>query len=174
MTRQAISPRLAIRIFENTNAATKKRTSYRGGRGGCAELREGVSPTLLPSRPRRDHRVLCGEVFSFLSFLPPEDAKAGAVTPPVDRRVERGGDAERQHKARLGRVDDAVIPEARAGVIGMALRFVLRADRRLEFLLLRGIPFRPARAHAVAPHRRQDRGGLLAAHHRNASVGPHP
>src|SRR5438045_4807032 len=126
MTRQAISPRLAIRSLENTV---------------------------------RSH---------------PEDAKAGAVTPPVDRRVERGGDAERQHKARFGRVYDAVIPKARAGVIGMPLRFVLRADRRLEFLLLRGAPFRPARAHAVAPHRRQARGRLLAAHPRNASAGPPP
>src|SRR5205814_6188200 len=102
MARQAISPRLAIRILVNIV---------------------------------RSH---------------PEDAKAGAVTPPVDRRVERGGDAERQHKARLGRVDDAVIPKAGASVIGMALRFVLRADRRLEFLLLRGAPFTAARLHAVA------------------------
>src|ERR1051326_8968717 len=126
MTRQAISPRLAIRILENT------------------------------------------------ALSHPEDAKARAVMPALDRRVERGGEAERQHMPCFGGVDDAVIPEAGAGVIGMPLRFVLRADRRLEFVLLLGAPLRAARAHAVAPHRRQDRGSLLAAHHRDARIRPHP
>src|SRR5665213_1597706 len=49
-----------------------------------------------------------------------------------DRGVEAGGQRERQDAARVGGVDDAVVPEARAGVIGMALRLVLRADGGFE------------------------------------------
>src|SRR5215469_10612080 len=117
MTRQAISPRLAISIFENT---------------------------------ARSHA---------------ENAEAGAVMPLVDRRVERGGEAERQHVPRLRGIDDAVVPEPRAGVIGMALHLVLLPDRRFELIFRGGAPFGAACAHAVAPDGRQDRCGLLAAHH---------
>ena len=39
-------------------------------------------------------------------------------------------------RARVGRVDDAVVPQPGGGVVGMALRLVLRADRRLEGLLV--------------------------------------
>ena len=49
-----------------------------------------------------------------------------------DRRVQTGGDAEPEHAAGIGRVDDAVVPQARGGVVGIALRFVLLADRRPE------------------------------------------
>ena len=82
--------------------------------------------------------------------------------------------AERQHAAGVGRVDDAVIPQPGAGVIGVALGFVLRADRPLERFLLLGRPGLAARFHGVAADRRQHAGGLLAAHDRDARVRPHP
>ena len=34
--------------------------------------------------------------------------------------------AEAEHPARLGRIDDAVVPQPRGGVVGVALRLVLR------------------------------------------------
>src|SRR3954471_20337688 len=52
----------------------------------------------------------------------------------LDRRVERGGDREAEQPARVGRVDDAVVPEPCARIVGMALALVLLADRRLELL----------------------------------------
>src|ERR1700751_4527467 len=48
----------------------------------------------------------------------------------------------------------------------MTLGFVLRADRRLEFLV--GLRVRRA------PYLRQYRGRLLTAHHRDPRIGPHP
>src|SRR5580692_6097343 len=57
--------------------------------------------------------------------LHPEDAEAGGL---ARRRVEAGGERQRKHHARIGGIDDAVIPDARGGVIGMALTLVLRAD----------------------------------------------
>src|SRR5260221_9764783 len=52
-----------------------------------------------------------------------------------DRGVERGRDRQAQQAARVGRVDDAVVPQPRAGVVGVALGLVLLADRFLELLL---------------------------------------
>ena len=52
-----------------------------------------------------------------------------------DRRVERRRQRQAEHAARLRRIDDAVVPQPRGGVVRMALRLVLRADRRLERLL---------------------------------------
>src|SRR5258706_1860602 len=87
-----------------------------------------------------------------------------------------GGDGKRQaqHAARIGGVDHAVVPEPRAGVVGMALPLVLLANGILEGLFL---GFRPAFAlglEAVALHGGEHRGRLLAAHHRDARVGPGP
>src|SRR5512132_4561211 len=57
----------------------------------------------------------------------------------LHRRVQCGGEPEAEHHARVDRIDDAVVPQAGAGVVGMSLRLVLRADGRLERLLrLRG------------------------------------
>src|SRR4029077_3150795 len=58
-----------------------------------------------------------------------------------NRRVERRGERKRQHAARLGRQDDTVVPEPCGGVVRIALRLVLGADRRLEGILLLGRPF---------------------------------
>src|SRR5690606_18810397 len=69
---------------------------------------------------------------------------------------------------------DAVVPQARARVIGMALCLVLRADRGLEGLLLLAAPGLAGLFQAVALDLRQHAGRLFAAHHRAARVGPHP
>src|SRR5512133_2213687 len=74
MTRQAISPRLAIRMLSSM----------------------GVSH--------------------------PEDAEGGLAFIGSTRC---GCQCQCQHVARIGRVDHAVVPESRAGVEGMPLRFVL-------------------------------------------------
>ena len=71
----------------------------------------------------------------------------------------------------VGRRDDAIVPEPRAGVIGMALALVLGADGGLEGLLLFR---RPGRLHIVLLDLGEDRGRLLAAHHGDACIGPHP
>src|SRR6185369_12367048 len=52
----------------------------------------------------------------------------------LDRRVERGGDGEAEQAPRVERVDDAVVPEARARVVGMPLALILLADGLFEFL----------------------------------------
>ena len=69
----------------------------------------------------------------------------------TDRRVEARGNRQRQDQAGVGRVDDAVVPEPRAGVIGVALGLVLGADRRLELLLLAPLQSWPR---AAMPSRR--------------------
>src|SRR5687768_13646834 len=55
--------------------------------------------------------------------------------------IGRGREGEAEDAASVGRIDHAVVPEARAGVVGVALALVLLADRRLELLLFRGGPF---------------------------------
>src|SRR4051794_9760056 len=87
-----------------------------------------------------------------------------------DRGVEGSGDAEPQRHAGVGRIDDAVVPQPGAGVIGMALVFVLGADRRLEGLLVLRAPGFALRFHAVAAHLGQHAGRLLAPHHGDAGV----
>src|SRR5712692_10012902 len=85
----------------------------------------------------------------------------------LDRRVERSGNRETQQPPRVGGIDDAVVPEPRARIIGMPLALVLLADRRFEGLFSlsgRKIPF----------DRREDTRRLLAAHDRYARVRPHP
>src|SRR5438105_2156464 len=92
-----------------------------------------------------------------------EDAKARLF----DRRVERGGDGKAEEATRVHWIDHAVVPEARAGVVGVSLALILLADRVLErfFRLLR----REITAHGGEHARR-----LLATHDRDARVGPHP
>src|SRR5262245_46044933 len=102
--------------------------------------------------------------------LHPEYAEVSSI----DRGVERRRQAEAEHHAAVGRVDDAVVPEAGARVIGMALLLVLGADRGLEGLLLVRVPFLLLGGEAVALHLRQHVGGLVAAHDGDARVRPHP
>src|SRR3954453_8952380 len=66
----------------------------------------------------------------------PEHAEACLL----DLGVERGGQAERQHLACPGRIDDAVIPEPCRGIERMAFMLVLHQVRLLEFRLLLGAP----------------------------------
>src|SRR3546814_374291 len=69
-------------------------------------------------------------------LLHPENAEAGGL----GGRVERRRDAEAEGHAGVARINDAIVPQPRSRVIGMALRLILVADRRLEALLLRRRP----------------------------------
>src|SRR5882762_1065921 len=66
-----------------------------------------------------------------------------------DRRVQCRCETERENPARVERIDDAVVPEPRRGVVGVAFALVLLADCVLV---------------DVADHRENGRG-LLATHH---------
>src|SRR5208283_3301803 len=99
----------------------------------------------------------------------PEHAEARCL----DRRIEGCGDAKTQHHAGLGRIDDAVIPNPRARIIGMRLALESLADRRLEELFFLRRPGFSFCFQIVPAYLRQDIGGLFAAHHRNAGVRPH-
>src|SRR5690606_29032624 len=92
----------------------------------------------------------------------------------LDRGVEAGRDAQSKHAPRVGRVDDAVVPQAGGGIPWAALGFVLLADRGLERVLFLGAPAAAAGLDAVALHRGQHAGRLLAAHHADPRVRPHP
>src|SRR6185437_15897019 len=59
-------------------------------------------------------------------------------------------------------------------VVGTALLLVLSADRRLKFLFLYRRPGLALGLDVVATNLAQNHGGLLAAHHRNPCVRPHP
>src|SRR6185369_716660 len=96
-----------------------------------------------------------------------EDAEARLL----DGRIKSRGQAEAQHPPAVGRRDDAVVPEPRAGVIGMALALILGADGGLEGLLFLR---RPGRLHIVLLDLGEDGGRLLAAHDRDSRIGPHP
>src|ERR1700722_13671548 len=143
MTRHAISPRFAIRIFLNMPTP----------QNSCA-VRARVPAAAYRSWPRSH----------------PEDAELRGG----DRRVQCRGDGEAKHPAGLGRINDAVIPHPRRRVIRVALRLVLRADRRLEFLFFLRTPFAALQDHAVAPDGRQHAGRLLSSHDADARIGPHP
>ena len=79
-----------------------------------------------------------------------------------------------EHPPGVERVDDAVVPEPCGRVVGAALLLVLLADRLAERLLVLGRPLEPARLELVAVDRGEHRRRLLAAHDRDARVGPHP
>src|SRR3954447_19796832 len=69
-----------------------------------------------------------------------------------DRGVEGGGDAKPQGHAGIGGIDNPIVPQPGAGVIGMALVLVLVADRRLEGFFILGTPALALSFHAVAAH----------------------
>src|SRR5262249_14564863 len=88
----------------------------------------------------------------------------------LGRGLHRDREREPQHAARVRGIDHAVVPQARGGVVRVALALVLVADRRLERLFLVRGPLPLLRLDAVAPHGREHGGGLLAAHHGDARV----
>src|SRR5256885_7975024 len=89
-----------------------------------------------------------------------------AVPHVLDRRMPGGSEPERKDSTRGERIDDAVIPEARGRVIRRSLRLVLLENARAERFLLGVVLERP--------DQREDRRGLLPAHHADARVRPHP
>ncbi len=124
MIRQAISPRLAIRIFSNiARPTTSERRRTRSSPIGALSAAEIPSPSTM--------------------------------------RVSAGS-------------DDAVVPEPGGRVVGMPLALVLLEDRRLEGRLLLGAPAPALALEAVAADLRQHVRRLLAAHHRDPRVRPHP
>src|SRR6185312_15184710 len=72
------------------------------------------------------------------------------------------------------RIDDAVIPQAGGRIVGVALVLVLLADGRLERLLLIRRPRLTGRGQLLTAHGGQHRRSLLATHHRDPRIGPHP
>src|SRR6185369_1819400 len=58
----------------------------------------------------------------------PEDAEPGRA----DRLVHRRRQAERQRHAGVDRIEDAVVPDPRGGIVRMPLAIVLLEDRLLE------------------------------------------
>src|ERR1700710_1568362 len=143
ITRTAISPRLATRTVENTLTTP---ASNAGGVAGTA-----------------------GDAFdSAWGALHPEDA----VGDRLQRRVGGGGQGEPEHVAGVPGVDDPVVPQPRGRVVRVALVLVLGPDRCLELLFRFRAPLLPARLCLVPPDGREHVGRLVAAHHRDAGVGP--
>src|SRR5882762_1205561 len=99
----------------------------------------------------------------------PENAEAGRLR---RRRIHAGGERQSQHGAGVGRIDDAVVPDARARVVGMTLLLVLLADRRLEGLVVGDRPGAALGLGRFLAQQPQYARGLLAAHHRDARVRP--
>src|SRR5258708_3486126 len=114
MIRHAISPRLAIRILLNIEAIHYRTLSWPGlsrpsrlcwhDRAFPSEI-AGTSPAMTSERVDSH----------------PEDSELGLS----DRRIEAGRNGQGQQAAGVGRIDDAVIPQARPGLVAMALAFVL-------------------------------------------------
>src|SRR5918995_4366960 len=91
---------LARSLSRATNASSRPRTRICAiVLDPCPTASKMIAPRRCTSKP-----------------LHPEHAELGAL----DRGVERGGQAEREHRAGLGGVDDAVVPKARAGVVRVA------------------------------------------------------
>jgi hypothetical protein len=56
---------------------------------------------------------VCGDASSHGGLSHPEDTELGLS----DRRIEAGRDGQSQQAASVERIDDAVIPQARAGIV---------------------------------------------------------
>ena len=91
-----------------------------------------------------------------------------------DLRVQRGGEPEPQHHARIDRVDHAVVPQACGGEVRAALGLVAVEDRRGERFALLVRHVAAFALQVVQAHLQQHAGGLLAAHDADARVRPHP
>src|SRR5262249_59362300 len=70
----------------------------------------------------------------------------------LDRRVQARRDRQPEHAPRIGRIDDAVVPEPRRRVVWMALALVLLADRRLECVFFFAAPRLAGRLETIAAH----------------------
>src|SRR5258705_863992 len=90
------------------------------------------------------------------------------------RRVEARRQRERQHAARLRRVENAVVPQPRGRIVRRPFELVLVENRLadLPVLLVRQLPVLARQL--VALDRGEHARGLLAAHDGNAGVRPHP
>ena len=120
-----------------------------------------------PGNAAGDLAAIRNQQFSKHGYIP-EQAEPGVL----DRRVETGGDGKAKDVSRLGRIDNAVVPEPCGRVVRVALGFVLFARLFLEG---RFVGFRPAAAFGlggVAADRGEYVRRLLTAHDRNTRVGP--
>src|SRR6476660_8995903 len=84
------------------------------------------------------------------------------------RCIQRCGKCQRQHAPRLGRRNDAVVPQPRCCIIGITLGLELFAQRLLEFFFIGFRPVAAAGLDIVTLYGRQDTRSLFAPHHRNA------
>src|SRR6185369_12646142 len=107
------------------------------------------------------------EIF-MLRFLSSSHAEDAVAFVGRGRSVRCGVEREAQHAPCIHRVDDAVIPQARCGVVRVALRFIRGPDPVDELALLLFGPGFAARLHAVATHGGEHLRSLLAAHHGDA------
>ena len=90
-------------------------------------IRQAISPRLAMSR--RSSRIApCP--------LHPEDAETGRR----DRCIQTRRQPQRQDLPGIGRIDDAVIPQPRRGVVGVSLPVILFANRRRELRFFLGAP----------------------------------
>src|SRR4029079_17288659 len=141
MTRQAISPRLAIRILLNIACVLFRNSLFTQHRDGG----HGAEHTV------RSPMSACGtHSSSSIQASHPEHAELRRR----DRRVQRRREREAEHASRLGGVDVAVAVEPRARVVRMSLVLVLLEERRLERALVVVGPGAAARLDAVALDRR--------------------
>src|SRR5512135_3857805 len=92
----------------------------------------------------------------------------------LERCIECRGKPEAEHAPRLCRVDHAVIPQPRRGVVGVPLALILAADRFLEHLFVLRAPALARRLQGVALDLGENGCRLLTPHHRDAGVRPHP
>src|SRR6476469_7229787 len=123
------------------------------------------------SAPRRAVLPRCVCSWSWLTFEShTEDAEARLR----DGLFERQREPQRETAARVDRIDDAIVPQPRGGVVRIALLLVLRADRRLEGSLFLGAPCAALGLDRVTAHGREHVRGLLAAHDGDARVRPGP
>src|SRR4051794_13216382 len=113
--------------------------------------RQAISPRLAISSVRKRRYILL-----FIASHPEQ-----AELRRFDRRIGRSRKAKTKHQPGIGGIDHAIVPEARGGVKGIALLFVLGADRLAEFLLLLGRPALALGLDAVAAHLAQHHRGLL-------------
>src|SRR3954468_15748427 len=127
-----------------------------------------ISRSVRITRTAISPRLATSTVSNMSWPLHPEDAVADVF----HGSVGTGGERQAEDGARLRRVDHAVVPEPGRGVVRMTLRLVLVADRLPERLLVLGRPLLAACLEAVAADGRQHAGRLLAAHDRDAGVGP--
>lgn len=57
----------------------------------------------------------------------------------LNRCIERDSDAETENSSQVLWLDDAIVPQARSGIVGAALRFVICHDSVLELLNFHGV-----------------------------------